>query len=364
MIDIMNNCLEMVSPDAVFWGGGHKFLIKPSVYPFHDGGWRDSFMKKLYQGKIFGKDGAMSTLLNGVKSFGKGDGGADTWSNITDTFKKFLGEGLGAIGSVVSSVAGALFGESTGNFLDNFVNKTVGEDNANAGKAKMNALFGNLETLWRNKVIETTMMPQISGMASLLIGEPVGEWHLTVGNPLNPIMVVGNLICEKMEVQLSDSLGPDDFPDEMSVTYSLQHGMARDKAGIQSMFNRGMGKSYELPDYIKSSSQQETMVDHYTGGTSFREPKFMNNMAELSQGMKVNGYKGVSRFQNYKVDPGSVPAMSSPNTATALITKFTPVNVDSNSYADITGNTSFTSGASTNNIPVIRSLAITRTYSS
>jgi hypothetical protein len=34
--------------------------------------------------------------------------------------------------------------------------------------------------------------------------------------------------------------------------------MARDKAAIQSMFNRGMGKSYELPDYIKSSSQFET----------------------------------------------------------------------------------------------------------
>jgi hypothetical protein len=29
MIDILNNCLEMVSADAVFWGGGHKFMIEP-----------------------------------------------------------------------------------------------------------------------------------------------------------------------------------------------------------------------------------------------------------------------------------------------------------------------------------------------
>jgi hypothetical protein len=29
MIDILNNCLEMVSPEAVFWGGGHHFNIEP-----------------------------------------------------------------------------------------------------------------------------------------------------------------------------------------------------------------------------------------------------------------------------------------------------------------------------------------------
>jgi len=29
ILDVMGNCLEMVSPHAVFWGGGHHFQISP-----------------------------------------------------------------------------------------------------------------------------------------------------------------------------------------------------------------------------------------------------------------------------------------------------------------------------------------------
>lgn len=363
ILDIMNNCLEMVSPDAVFWGGGHRFQIKPSVYPFHDGGWRDSFMKKLYDGNIFGPKGALSTILSGVKKFGASNSkGQDDgiWANITDKFKEYLGEGLGAIGSVVSSVAGALFGESSGNFINNFVKGAAGDNAAADGANKMNNLFLNLNTLWRNKVLETTIMPSINAMNSLLIGEPVGEWHMTVGNPLNPIMTIGNLICSKMDVECSDELGPDDFPNEITVTYTLEHGMARDKAGIQSMFNRGMGKSYDLPDYIKSASQYETKVDHYTGGVFFREPAYIQNTRMLAEGMAANGYHNVSTFQNYKVDPGTTPSNTGKNPATTLITKFTPINTD----GDIVGNGLTSLASPSSNLPVLRSLAITRQYTS
>jgi hypothetical protein len=75
-------------------------------------------------------------------------------------------------------------------------------------------------------------MPTVENMKALLTGEPVGNWHLTVGNPLNPIIVVGNLICEKMDVQFGEELGPDDFPTELKVVYTLQHGMQRDKKAI------------------------------------------------------------------------------------------------------------------------------------
>jgi hypothetical protein len=75
-------------------------------------------------------------------------------------------------------------------------------------------------------------MPSISGMKAILTGEPVGNWHLTVGNPLNPIMVIGNLICTDMKFEFSEEMGPDDFPLELKVVYSIEHGMARDKSSI------------------------------------------------------------------------------------------------------------------------------------
>lgn len=105
-------------------------------------------------------------------------------------------------------------------------------------------------------------------MKALLTGEPTGNWHMTVGNPLNPILVIGNLICTKMDVQFGEEIGPDDFPLEMKVTYTLEHAMARDNAAIQSMFNRGAGKIYKLPDYVRAVSDYESKVDDFTGRTS------------------------------------------------------------------------------------------------
>jgi len=29
LLDVLGNCLEMCSPHALFWGGGHRFMIHP-----------------------------------------------------------------------------------------------------------------------------------------------------------------------------------------------------------------------------------------------------------------------------------------------------------------------------------------------
>lgn len=78
-------------------------------------------------------------------------------------------------------------------------------------------------------------------MRSLLDGRAVGEWHLTVGNPMNPIAVIGNLCMDKVQVSLSDSLGMDDFPEEINFKVTLKPGRQRAKQDIESMFNLGGG---------------------------------------------------------------------------------------------------------------------------
>ena len=32
MLDILANCMEMASAEAVFWGGGYRFNIRPHMY--------------------------------------------------------------------------------------------------------------------------------------------------------------------------------------------------------------------------------------------------------------------------------------------------------------------------------------------
>lgn len=308
MLDILANAMEIASPQAVFWGGGYRFEIKPHLYPFKrtdnflSGG---SVMDALYQGKIFGSKGAIAAALSGFKEFGTNpDTGKFEWTTVTGQLGNVLSTTIAAIGNVLQSVSSALFGEASS--LSQWIKGategggTEEEKKARAEKAKtaVSSMFGNLNKMWKDQVIQETTMPSIQGMKSILTGEPTGNWHLTIGNPLNPIAVIGNLICPKMDFEFGDELGPDDFPTTLKVTYSLEHAMFRDKAAIQSMFNKGGGKIYKLPDYIKASSNYESKVDKFTGRMSdYMTPAYMN----AGTLMKIGGASG---YQRYKIFPG------------------------------------------------------------
>ena len=325
MLDILSNCLEIASVDAMFWGGGYKFMIMPQTYPFKGMPFSNKIMDDLYKGKIFGKDGALAHTVEGVKNIGTDTNGNFSWDNIINNVGKVLGQTLGALGEMLNSITNVLFGDS--NTISKWLNNTgaalAGENNTenfqNDNKNRVNNFFKNLNEMWRSDVIQKSVMPTVTGMKAILTGEPVGNWHLTVGNPLNPIMVIGNLICTDMKFEFSEELGPDDFPLELKVVYNLEHGMARDKGSIQSIFNRGNGKIYELPDYIRASSDYETKVDKYTGPSTnggWYTPKFLG-----ATNLGASGYK------TYKISPPKDLAMNT-YTDNVFIAKFTPVDVD------------------------------------
>lgn len=78
----------------------------------------------------------------------------------------------------------------------------------------------------------------------MLSGYPTGEWHVTVGNPLNPIAMMGNMICTGVKISLNNILGPDDFPTELTAEYSLKAARQKHRGDFESMFNRGNGRLY------------------------------------------------------------------------------------------------------------------------
>ncbi len=97
---------------------------------------------------------------------------------------------------------------------------------------------------------------------SLLSGAPIGEWHLTVGNPCNPIAMIGNLICKDVKIEFSENLGPDDFPTGIKATFTLEHGRHRERGEIESIFNRGDGRLYQSTLETAASSQSyDSFVD-------------------------------------------------------------------------------------------------------
>jgi hypothetical protein len=85
-------------------------------------------------------------------------------------------------------------------------------------------------------------IPRIISIKSALSDRPIGEWHLVVGNPMNPIMVMGDLICKNCILKFDEEMGPDDFPTGCTFTVKLAQGKPRDKASIERIFNLGQAK--------------------------------------------------------------------------------------------------------------------------
>tara|TARA_B100001287_G_scaffold273095_1_gene275917 strand:+ start:879 stop:2645 length:1767 start_codon:yes stop_codon:yes gene_type:complete len=101
-----------------------------------------------------------------------------------------------------------------------------------------------------NNVLGGALMDLLGGpqggqvAAAFLSGDATGNWHLTIGNPLNPIAVIGNLTCENAEFEFDGPLGYEDFPSKLKVTITCKPARPRDKSDIESMFNAGRGRMY------------------------------------------------------------------------------------------------------------------------
>jgi len=106
---------------------------------------------------------------------------------------------------------------------------------------------------------------------SLYTGAPIGEWHLVIGNPYNPIAMIGNLICKSITVSFGEELGPDDFPSTIEATIILAHGRERERGEIESIFNQGDGRFYQTVKSTSSNAQTYRTVVDLAGTVSTNE---------------------------------------------------------------------------------------------
>lgn len=263
LLDILSNFLVVGSATAMFWGGQHRFMGQPQRYPFIGG---DKGIQQWYRGD------PMAWGQTSVESFATKVVGA---GGVLDMAKNFFSSLLGGGGEGDKDIMGGLKNVLTG---DNIASNIIRARAAEKSKGSI---------------------PYLSGLKALLIGEPVGEWHVTIGNPLNPIAMIGNLICDNIEVEFGNELGPDDFPLDLKIIVNLEHGMARDRDAIQSMFNRGMGRIYDLPDAMSGSADYETRTDDYTGNQSAtgRSPSDWRSGTVIGGAATSGGATGSSRTE-------------------------------------------------------------------
>lgn len=169
----------------------------------------------------------------------------------SDTSKTYASQLLnGDTQEAVNSMKGAISNawENSKALVDNFLKNT------DLSKLAINIFNNGIDAV--TGILQNHLgRPAIYQFNSILDGDLTGLWHLTVGNPLNPIMSIGNLIMTKAEVQHYGPLGIDDFPTGLKVTVSLKHAQPRDSARIEHMYTKGLGTIYQSLNAIKDINQ-------------------------------------------------------------------------------------------------------------
>lgn len=200
MLDVFSNFMTLTYNNAPFFGGANRFYGAAGYikFPFGDIGKLRSGDPVGYMASVVGD--AQGSLKNVITT---GDGGIGlNFNNLKD----FVIKGAtNALGSLLNGIASKFFGSHA------------------------------------------------KGIAvpAFLSGQPTGSWHVTVGNPMNPIMMMGNMICESVDVNFKGGLGYDDFPTEVEFTVKLKPARPRDKSDIENMLNGGHGRLYARAESIQ-----------------------------------------------------------------------------------------------------------------
>ncbi len=207
-LDLLGNILAVTYRQGTFWGGEQRIIGSPQ----NKRGWKKA--QEFVNNGLDAGGTFIQSLLNG-----------DNFGDSANTFATAITSGLSSsFGIDFSAILGDPMGAVKG-----LVNKL---DKANLG--------AGLKGIIKNQLGR----PAIYAFDSLLTNDAVGLWHVTIGNPLNPIAVMGNLILDNAEISHSGPLGLDDFPTEIKVTIQLKHGMPRDSVDIQRMYTQGRNAIY------------------------------------------------------------------------------------------------------------------------
>jgi len=159
-------------------------------------------------------------------------GGAQGMNQPFGDFSKLKS---GDFGGFLGSIVGDVFGK-VGNIVAD-----IKENGIMGNKFTQNIIGGGLMDLFGT--------PQGGeAIKAFLTGDPTGQYHVTIGNPMAPIATIGNLYCDKADFKFGGEMSYEGFPTELTVVVSLKPARPRDKADIERMFNGGRERMYLTPE--------------------------------------------------------------------------------------------------------------------
>ena len=237
-LDLIGNILELTYRRGHFWGGSRKMIGPPQNMAVY---------KKV------------NAFID--NSFDKLGG-----------FAAAIGNGTLDFASILASVSSAIM-SGANKIVDAAKNTTsnIASGKTNILQATMNGVQSIAKSTGMSYALKGQLKaalgrPAMYAMDSLLSGDNVGLWHLTIGNPKNPVAAIGNLILEGSTIEHTGPLGIDDFPTELKVTIKLKNAKPRDLTEISRMYTHGANSIY-------MTNARNQLSDFYTAQNGFTEEK-------------------------------------------------------------------------------------------
>lgn len=250
MLDLLSNVFIVTSNKGTFWGGDVRFYgSNPRrLKPFGD-------PEKLRAGDYAGYLQSIVTGPNGL---------ASRFDNLSG------GKGLSFEGI------------------------------ANAAKG----MAGNLMSVIAGGALDKMGRPGVAAINSLLSGESTGMWHVTVGNPANPIISLGNMILKNTSVELYGPLGFDDFPSKLKIVCTLAPARQRERIEMMGMFSRN-NRMYltEPPQKVRYTGNSQ---GGKIGGTTPRG----TSQEDL---LRIASPEDIAKPENWEISPKEFISNRFPN---------------------------------------------------
>ena len=268
LLDLIGNILEVTYRRGKFFGGERRIIGPPQeLAPFEK---TSKFIDNAFDkmGGLFG------SIINGGEESQK------------------------ILGSITSSI------------------KSIGIDALKGFAEKL--LEGGMMQNIKGQIKNVLGRPTLYAWQSFLSGDDVGLWHVTIGNPRNPIMVMGNLIMTNSTIQHSGPLGIDDFPSELKVSITLKHARPRDITEIGRMYTKGAAAIYHvlahhnLNDFFgtkqgynvdkngKLHNKDNNLSQEYNRNGEAKSSKHLENLNMQSTGNTVSNDENI--LNSYKND--------------------------------------------------------------
>lgn len=162
------------------------------------------------------------------------------------------------------------------------LNNLFGDTSAakTAAVALKSFIEGGLDTLLAGSVYRYRW--PLRGSIGLMSGLSTTPWHLTVGNPFSPILSMGNVYVDNVDIKFSSEMGFQDMPKSINVNIDLKQGRPLGKWEIERLFNNQYGRIYSKPSDKKSAVQ--------TGGEINGPP----NMTDEQKAEQLKGQTGTN----------------------------------------------------------------------